>query len=443
MALAMPYLLLAVARVEGRPAPWGLALAAGVLAGAGLTLKPHFLLVWVAVEGYAVWRTRTRRPSGEALGTLGVLALYVAAVALVVPEFFRMALLLGPAYNRFGHYSFLTVLVTAQGAPECFLAALTCLALYRQARHPGFWAVVVIGLLASYLAGAAQLKAWTYHFFPPRVLALVLLGLAVLDVRRPFHRPVQRLYGAIAVGVLGTSVIWAFAMGALRVLHRDPVRESEQAQLDQLVAAVRRHTSPNGSLYVLSYTIGSSFPLVNYTGVRWASRFPHLWIIEAAYHDQLNGPQPLHYHTRDQMGPAERYLNDAVAEDLARYRPDLLMVLRNARDVQGNALRRLDYVGYFSRDRRIAAELRHYRLVEEVGQYWLYLRAAGADVPGMLPAAEPGERDVLRSSVTGWRAVISDAPLVLRVLVFLLLASLAYAADRRRAQSESAAGNGH
>jgi len=443
VALVMPYVLLAVTRIEGRPAPAGPALAAGILAGAGLALKPHFLLVWVAVEGYAAWRTRTRRPSVEALGALGFLALYVAAVALVVPEFFRMALLLGPAYNRFGHYSFLTVLVTAPGSPECFLAVLTCLALYRKARHPAFWVVVLVGLLASYLAGAAQLKAWTYHFFPPRVFALLLLGLAVLDVRRPFHRPVQRLYGAVALGVLGTSLVWAFAMGALRVVHRDPTRESEHARLDQYVAAIQRYVRLGGGLFTFSYTINSSFPLVNYSGVRWASRFPHLWILEAAYQDGLHGAQPLRYRTREEMGPAERYVNDAVAEDLARYRPDLLMVLRNARDVQGNALRRLDYLQYFGRDPRIAAELRHYRLAEEVGQYRLYVRAASADAPGMLPAAEPGERDVLRSPVSGWRAVISDTQLILRVLVFLVLASLAYAADRRRAQSESGAGSGH
>jgi hypothetical protein len=432
VALVLPSTLLAVARLQGRAAPAGPAFAAGLIAGLGLALKPHFLLVWVVLEAYAAWRTRAGRPSPEALGTLAVLVLYAAAVVLLVPDFLRMAVLLGPAYNEFGHYSFFTVLWTARGAALCFLAALTCLALYRQARHPVLWLVVLLGLMASYLAGAAQLKAWTYHFFPARTFALILLGLAAIDVRRPFSRPVQRLYGAVAFGVLGTSAIWALAVGLLRVLQRDAARESEQAQLHQLVEAVRRHAPLDGSLYVFSYTINSSFPLVNYSDLTWASRFPHLWIIEAVYHDQLHGTAPLRYHPRAEMEPAERYLNDAVYEDLARHRPDVVMVLRNARDVQANALRRLDYLGYFGRDPRIAAELRHYRFAEEVGQYHLYVRARAPDEPGSLPESQPGAYDVRRSPVTGGRAMLSDTGFLLHLAIFLVLASLAYAAQGRR-----------
>ena len=38
-------------------ADWGRRSFAGVLAGMGLALKPHFLLVWLRVEGYVAWRT--------------------------------------------------------------------------------------------------------------------------------------------------------------------------------------------------------------------------------------------------------------------------------------------------------------------------------------------------------------------------------------------------
>jgi hypothetical protein len=227
-------------------------------------------------------------------------------------------------------------------------------------------------------------------------------------------------------------VIWALAMGFLRVLQRDAAREREQAQLHQLVEAVQRHAPRDGSLYVFSYTINSSFPLVNYSNLRWASRFPHLWIIEAVYHDQLHAAAPLRYRSRAEMGAAERYLNDAVYEDLARHRPDVVMVLRNARDVQENALRRLDYLGYFGRDPRIAAELRRYRFAEQVGQYRLYVRASTPDAPGPLPESEPGDYDVRRSPVTGGRAVLLDTGFLLHLAIFSILVWLAYAAQGRR-----------
>lgn len=441
VALALPYVLLAVSRANGRPAATGPAFAAGLLAGMGLALKPHFLLVWVVIEGYAAWRLRASRPSHEALGAVAFLAVYVAGVAFFTPEYFRMVVLLGPAYAGFGHDPFLHVVVTAPGTTECYLAALTCLALYRRARHPTLWVIVLLGLAASFVAGAAQQKGWPYHFYPPRVFALLLLGLAVMDVQRPMSRSVQRIYAAVAFGVLGTSLIWALAMGVARVTHRDRVRENERAQLDQLVAAVRRHVPPTGSLFIFSYTIGSSFPLVNYSGVQWASRFPHLWIIEAVYHDRLHDKGALRFHARDAMGPAERYLNDAVYEDLIRHRPDVLMVLEHARDLPENAVRRLDYVGYFARDPRIAAQLREYRFAEEVGQYRryrLYVRGGASDRSRPPPISKPGTHDVLRAEVTGRRAFLSDSEFLLHLLIFLVLASLAYGAERGRTKPDTA-----
>jgi hypothetical protein len=442
VGLALPYVLLAVARANGRPAAAAPAFAAGLLAGAGLALKPHFLLVWVAIEGYAAWRLRASRPSPEAMGALAFLICYVAGVAIFTPEYFRMILLLGPAYGGFGHDPFLHVLISAPGTPECYLAVLTWAVFYARARHPTLWVVLLVGLVASFVAGAAQQKGWTYHFYPARVFALMVLGLAVMDVRRPLARSAQRIYAAVAFGVLGTSVLWAVVMGVARITDSDSVREHERAQLDQLVAAVRRHAPPDGSLHVLSYTIGSSFPLVNYSGVRWASRFPHLWIIEAVYQDQLHGEAALAFHRREAMGPAERYLNDAVYEDLARYRPDVLLVLRHARDVRENALRRLDYLGYFGRDERIAALLKEYRFGEDVGQYRLYVRAKASDSPGVPPTSAPGKHDVLRSRTTGGSALLSDSEFLLHLLTFVVLACLAYGAERRRAQRDALAGAG-
>ena len=435
IALALPYILLAGGRADGRPVPAGPAGAAGVLAGVGLALKPHFLLVWVAVEGYSAWRLRTRRASPEALGAAAFLAVYLAGVALLTPQYFGLVRLLGPAYSGFGYDPFFHVLVTSPGAAVCYLAVLACAALGREARHRALWTVLLVALVASFVAGAAQQKGWGYHFYPSRVFALALLALAVVDVRRPLVRPVQQVYAAVAVAALSTSVIWSVAMGIGRILHRDPAGRTEQAQLDDLVAAVRRHTPPGGSLYIMSYTIESGFPLVNYSKVRWASRFPHLWIIEAVYQDQLHAPAPLRFQAPETMGAAERYLTDAVHEDLTRHRPDLLMVLRHGRDVQQNSQRRLDYLGYFTRDPRIGAILGRYRFVEEVGQYLLYVRANSPDQPGVPPRSEPGRYDVAGSDAgAGGKALLADRGFLLTAILFLLFAVWAYGLERRAAQ---------
>jgi hypothetical protein len=135
------------------------------------------------------------------------------------------------------------------------------------------------------------------------------------------------------------------------------------------------------------------------------------------------------------MGPAERYLNDAVYEDLTRNRPDILMVLRNARDIPENAVRRVDYLAYFERDPRIATALSQYRLAEEVGQYLLYVRAASTSEPGQPPQSVPGRYDVVRPEVAGSLELLAADPRFLwNVGMFLLLAVSAFALERRRAR---------
>jgi hypothetical protein len=271
------------------------------------------------------------------------------------------------------------------------------------------------------------------------VLALLLLGLAVADVRRPLRRPVQRVYAAVALAALGTLVLSGFAGALARASHRDPGVRREQARLAELLAAVRRYVPPGGSVYALSYSNEAGFPLVNYSGARWASRFPHLWILEAVYHDELRADGPLRFHPRDRMGPAERYLNDAAYLDLAEHRPDLLMVLRHARDVPANAHRRLDYVAYFSRDPRIEAVLRQYRHAGTVGEYVLYVRSETSSQGGRRPSSTPGTHDLARTEMTGARALLSDPAFLMRLLAFGLLAGLGLV----RAQREAAASGPH
>ncbi len=437
-ALALPWLLLAAERLAGRPAPVGAGLAAGVLAGIGLALKPQFLLAWGAVEGYVAWRLRSRRPPAEAIGTAAFLVLYGAGVLLLTPEYLRLVRLLGPAYSGYGRYPFWQVLVTAPGTALCAVAVLAWAALRREARHRTLWTVLLLGLVAGFVAGAAQQKGWGYHFYPSRAFAIALLALAVMDVRRPLMRPVQRVYSAVALAALGTALLSAVTTAVARAGHRDPARRAEATRIAELVAAVRRHAGPGGSLYVLSYTNESGFPLVNYSGARWASRFPHLWILEAIYHDRLGAPPPVRFHPPERMGAAERYLNRAVYEDLVRHRPDLLMVLRHARDLPQNTHRRLDYLGYFSREPGIDSVFRKYRHVETVGEYDLYVRAGSASAPGAPPLSRPGEHDLLRREVTA-RALVLDLGLLPSLAVFVILAGLGYV----RAHREAAASPPH
>jgi len=287
--------------------------------------------------------------------------------------------------------------------------------------------------VACFLAGAAQEKEFRYHFYPALGLAFVLLGLLAtgasgtvrLKSERIYRRAVQALLLAIVAVVLGTAVVEATAGGAWEQRRR--------TELSELADAVRERARgrPVG---VLSYTIESAFPLVNYAGVSLALRFPGLWPFAASYWDAIRSGGALNYRAVGDMAPSERYFFGAVRDDLLATQPNLLLMLRPARDTPQNGLRRLHYVQYFSRDPELAAFLASYELVAEKGEYLLYEHRNGQAVsggppPSLAPATLDAQRAPRLSEV---RLGHLDPESVLGLGIFVIGWLVMAAADRRR-----------
>ena len=113
--------------------------------------------------------------------------------------------------------------------------------------------------------------------------------------------------------------------------------------------------------------------------MRWASRFFHLWALNGPYQDQTWSTGPVRYHAPAEMGRAERFVFDAVVADLQRDPPRVLFVLRPPENTL--PVRQFDYVTYFSQDPRFVRAMQRYRLVDSVGRYQVYERAASAARP--------------------------------------------------------------
>jgi hypothetical protein len=156
--------------------------------------------------------------------------------------------------------------------------------------------------------------------------------------------------------------------------------------------------------------------------------------------DQLRGSRPLRYHAPGEMGPSERYLNQAVFEDLRDRRPKLLLILQHARDLPQNGFRRLDYVAYFSRDPRIASMLQRYQLVADLGDFVVYERIAdGMARTGRPPGVQPGTRDIIQAGQTGrGHLPASDPGFLVAVLAFVISAVWASIAEKARSSGQIA-----
>jgi hypothetical protein len=417
LALLLPYLLVSAARGLGQRVTTYQGLWPGVAVGFAFALKPHFLVVWLGME---TWLRRTHRvPRGalrpETVGIVGTLVGYALLITVLTPEYFVVVRLLAASYSRFLYDPFWHVLVTGSGAVLAVFALLTFVALRGQARHQALWTSLALATATCLLAGAAQQKGLSYHLYPAKAFATLLLGLVALDTTADSGSRVRLVYRNLAVAVFVAGVAVAAVDRVVAAAGR--AADLDQGDFERLVRLVHARAA-NAGVLVMSYHIRSAYPLTTYSGARSASRFPHLWILASEYVPQLKEDRPLTYHDAAEMSPSERYLNRAVLEDLRR-RPKLLLVLRPARDVPSNGYRRLDYVAYFSRVPEIARLLRDYQLVAETGEYLVYERAqAGVERTGLAPTATPGTRDIIVTREAGTSLRFGDPRLLVAALTF-------------------------
>ena len=394
LIMVMPYLLLTALRAEGGAVPRWSAAAIGVVAAVGFALKPHFVLPWLALElalGIAR-RGLLRRPRVESAMVLLVGLLYVGAVGLFAREYFTLAPLMAGPYHRFLHNSLAVTALLGDGAAPALAALLGCAVLWRLAVHRNLWLVVAAGCAGFYLGAVLQAKGWSYHFYPSLALSVLLFGLMALDRHRSAPRRAQRAFAAVALAVI-LALPAAVALDCVRrmLLPFDP-RYDHDPDLVRLLPLVRE-VAAGGKVMVLSWSPISTFPLVPEAGATSVSRFMSLWMLGGLYDERLRAPGPLTYRPRAEMGRLERYLNDAVVEDLAGERPELLLVLTPAPDSPVWGPRRLDLLEYFGRDRRFSQEFARYRHLADVGQYWAFERLPEAAPDQIHPERERNPMD--------------------------------------------------
>lgn len=407
LAFVLPYVLLTGLRAMGGALPATRAVAVGVSAGIGIALKPYFVLVWLTLE-VGLWIARGRRRPAlrpESVTVVLVGAVYLVAVLIWAPAYFGIVRLMAQPYLVFLSNSLLVTAFLGDGAVLPLFAVLAAMATRQTARSRPLWTVLGWAIVGLWVAAVLQQKGWRYHYYPAFSLALLLLILVTLDARRPLGGQAAQLFASVAAAVLialGVQTTWACLVQSVH-----PYRPAYDVDPDmhRLLPVVQRAAS-GGSMAVLSWSIASAFPLANYAGVPVASRFPSLWSIGGIYWSRVRGQAPLRYNDRAEMGPLERYVNDAVIEDLQVGRPNVILVLRPGPDRFRWGLRRIDFLAYFLRDPRFAALFQRYAYMEQLGEYWLFerlpeqappsmpwkhpaIRAAGAPDPGLAGGTEP------------------------------------------------------
>ena len=113
---------------------------------------------------------------------------------------------------------------------------------------------------------------------------------------------------------------------------------------------------------------------MNYSGVGWSSRFPTFWLLPGAQR-RRHAPGGKDNALLDEI---ERFTRDAVAADLTRQPPDLVIVDNRASKSYFGDLD-FDYLDYFLEDPRFARIWDDFEWIGDEGDYRLYRRRCAPD----------------------------------------------------------------
>ncbi len=276
VAAMLPYLVLFARSLDGQRPTTRQAVLAGLLAGIGCALKPFYAGVFVVLECLALLHgLRPFRLKSLVAGA--TMAAYAVVVALVCPAYLRRAVPMALALYGVSDAS-LPDLLTDNLRLMFGEAVALLLWFSRRRRMPerSLMLTLVVFSLTSTAICFIDGKNWFYHWLPATIttiLALLCWAASALAHRRMAPR------GGLAPVALGGIACVVFLVAAFQRLEPEVAQAMEPqhstvARLEALIRAQKART-----YIAFSEWIALGFPVVNNTGVTWASRFDSMWAL--------------------------------------------------------------------------------------------------------------------------------------------------------------------
>jgi hypothetical protein len=368
--LVMPYILAAVGWATERPLNWHVRLFVGVLAGVGLAIKPHFLLLWLMIESYFVFVKRIKS-SWRRLENGVIAAFQASCLALIffcTPEYYEKIIPMAmEAYGSFD--SSVSYLLLHPYIKLCGVAFLGFFLVRSTATTRELRRILLIASLSFLIIGLVQRKGFYYHFYPAAATSVLLLVVIFFDSMETFGL-IRRLAGHRKSVIALVMVLSILALAGVKLVRYS--HWTETPLLSPLIRLTQEHAKGK-PIFLFSSAIYPAFPLVNYSGVSLSSRHPHLWFLPGFYADVSTSDKGFSYHTRDEMGALERSFMDEVISDLFKD-PPVLLICDRSRIKQGFGKTQFDYIEYYLQDPRFAEFWKNYEFLSSVDSYQVFKR---------------------------------------------------------------------
>jgi hypothetical protein len=270
----IPYLALSAMSLDGHRISRWESIGAAVMAAVFCALKPLYGACFITLECVMVLNGRRPWRAMPVVAAL-TLAVYALLIIVVCPAYLKQAVPMALALYGVSNVSISNLLsdsavLLAGEALAMFILVLR----WRRLEHRHLMLVLVVFAATSLLVCFVDRKEWYYHRIPAIIsTTLALMVFAVDDIRArkwSFRPP---LLAAVAV-------VLTFCVSSIGQLEPDfrYAIEPRLSVVDRLEALIRvQHAR---SYIAFSEWIALGFPVVNNTGVAWASRFDSMWALK-------------------------------------------------------------------------------------------------------------------------------------------------------------------
>jgi len=353
--LTMPYLFAAALRLQHKPISLKFAIAVGLLAGLGFSIKPHFLTTFILIESYFIWKRRhwLGWMRTESILIIVVLMTYFLSIELFFSDYIHVLL---PFIMR--HYvSYIQspwfTLLTLPTVDFCLFIGVLYFFIPRQIRYTPLYTLFFLALVGFTLSLMLSRTPWYFHVLPALSIAC-LLGILIL---LSYVEEKMPLFFLIPV----TLILFFIPLYFTSMITLTALKEKNKSGIHLLI----QFFNQRGPSTYTAYSLSSRFLwLVNYTPANYIGRFSLFWW------------QPSLFCSPHQITPElahdRQWMIDLLADELILKKPHYVLVDTLPSPYCSSI--NFNYLKEFTHDPRFGKAWHSYRYVNQLDGYKIYVR---------------------------------------------------------------------
>lgn len=225
-------------------------------------------------------------------------------------------------------------------------------------RQKGFMAALYLIALLCLIPFAVQMKGYYYQILPAYIFFLIAFSYSMLHY---LHQYVKSLP---IKAPLAITITFALAYSFRPLVMGYPTHQGYNT-LPMARAITDNCNKDQCSVLIFHNNIEIAPQTFLYSGTQWASRFSSFWMVPEIHNGlQQNAAAVI---TREQAEALQQKYTGFVKQDLTRYQPDLIILMRNFYFADQT---RFDFVSFFDLSREMRAYEKVDELVMDQGAYF-------------------------------------------------------------------------